>query len=207
MVTIIISVEPKMIDYMDVSPKQIFSAAASLIPFLEHDDANRALMGSNMQRQAVPLIDPEPPLVGTGMERELARDSGTLILAMGDGTIVKEVHADHIIIDYTRKKGVIHNLYKFKRSNQGTCINQRPLVNEGDKVERGQVIADGPSTDSGELALGKNLRLAFMSWEGYNYEDAIIISERLVKEDVTFLDPYLKAGRSKQGPPSLEMRR
>lgn len=179
----IISVEPKMVDYMDVSPRQIFSAAASMIPFLEHDDANRALMGSNMQRQAVPLIDPEPPLVGTGMEKELARDSGTLILAKGEG-IVKEVHADHIKIDYTRKKGVEHELYKFKRSNQGTCINQRPLVREGDKVERGQVIADGPATSSGELALGKNLRLAFMSWEGYNYEDAIIISERLVKEDV-----------------------
>jgi len=179
----IISAEPEMVDYMDVSPRQIFSAAASLIPFLEHDDANRALMGSNMQRQAVPLIDPEPPLVGTGMEKELARDSGTLILAMGEG-VVKEVHADHIKIDYTRKKGVIHELYKFKRSNQGTCINQRPIVKEGDKVSRGQVIADGPATSSGELALGKNLRLAFMSWEGYNYEDAIIISERLVKEDV-----------------------
>lgn len=179
----IVSVEPKMVDYMDVSPRQLFSAAASLIPFLEHDDANRALMGSNMQRQAVPLIDTEPPLIGTGMEKEIARDSGTLILAKGEG-IVKEVHADHIIIDYTKKKGVEHKLYKFKRSNQGTCINQRPYVREGDKVRRGQVIADGPSTSSGELALGKNLRLAFMSWEGYNYEDAIIISERLVKEDI-----------------------
>ena len=179
----IISVEPKMVDYMDVSPQQIFSAAASLIPFLEHDDANRALMGSNMQRQAVPLIEPEPPLVGTGMEKELARDSGTLILARGDG-VVKEVDAEHIIIDYSNEKGVEHKLYKFIRSNQGTCINQRPLVSKGDKIERGQVIADGPATSSGELALGKNLRLAFMSWEGYNYEDAIIISERLVKEDV-----------------------
>ncbi len=179
----IISVEPKMVDYMDVSPQQIFSAAASLIPFLEHDDANRALMGSNMQRQAVPLIDPEPPLVGTGMEKELARDSGTLVLARGDG-VVKEVNADNIIIDYSNKKGFEHKLYKFKRSNQGTCINQRPLVRSGDKVERGQVIGDGPATSSGELSLGKNLRLAFMPWEGYNYEDAIIISERLVKEDV-----------------------
>jgi len=179
----IVSVEPKMVDYMDVSPRQLFSAAASLIPFLEHDDANRELMGSNMQRQAVPLIDPEPPLIGTGMEKELARDSGTLILAKGEG-IVKEVHADHIKIDYTKKKGVEHKLYKFKRSNQGTCINQRPFVREGDKVGRGQVIADGPATSSGELSLGKNLRLAFMSWEGYNYEDAIIISERLVKEDI-----------------------
>ena len=179
----IISAEPKMVDYMDVSPQQIFSAAASLIPFLEHDDANRALMGSNMQRQAVPLINPEPPLVGTGMEKELARDSGTLTLAKSDG-VVKEVNADSIIIDYSNKKGFEHKLYKFKRSNQGTCINQRPLVRSGDKVERGQVIGDGPATSSGELSLGKNLRLAFMAWEGYNYEDAIIISERLVKEDV-----------------------
>jgi len=179
----IVSVEPNTVDYMDISPRQIFSAAASLIPFLEHDDANRALMGSNMQRQAVPLINPEPPLVGTGMEKELARDSGTLMQAMGEG-VVKEVHADNIVIDYNRKKGVEHQLYKFKRSNQGTCINQRPLVKEGDKVKRGQIIADGPATNSGELSLGKNLRLAFMSWEGYNYEDAIIISERLVKEDV-----------------------
>ncbi len=179
----IIMASPDMIDYMDVSPRQIFSAAASLIPFLEHDDANRALMGSNMQRQAVPLIDPEPPLVGTGMEKEIARDSGTLILAKDKG-IVKEVDGSRIVIDYSRKKDVVHEIYKFKRSNQGTCINQRPLVREGDRVERGQVIADGPATSSGELALGKNLRVAFMSWEGYNYEDAIVISARLVKEDV-----------------------
>ena len=179
----IVTVEPGMIDYMDVSPRQIFSAAASLIPFLEHDDANRALMGSNMQRQAVPLIDPEPPLVGTGMEEEVARDSGVLILAKDDG-IVEEVCADHVKVNYKNEKDCIHQLYKFKRSNQGTCINQKPIVEEGEKVKEGQVIADGPATSSGELALGKNLRVAFMSWEGYNYEDAIIISERLVKEDL-----------------------
>ena len=179
----IVTVEPGMIDYMDVSPRQIFSAAASLIPFLEHDDANRALMGSNMQRQAVPLIDPEPPLVGTGMEEEVARDSGVLILAKDDG-IVEEVCADHVKVNYKNEKDCIHELYKFKRSNQGTCINQKPVVEEGEKVKEGQVIADGPATSSGELALGKNLRVAFMSWEGYNYEDAIIISERLVKEDL-----------------------
>jgi len=179
----IVTVEPGMLDYMDVSPRQIFSAAASLIPFLEHDDANRALMGSNMQRQAVPLIDPEPPLVGTGMEGVVARDSGVLILAKDDG-VVEEVCADHIKIDYKNEKNYIHYLYKFRRSNQGTCINQKPVVKEGEKVKEGKVIADGPATSAGELALGKNLRLAFMSWEGYNYEDAIIISERLVKEDI-----------------------
>lgn len=179
----IMNVEPGMVDYMDVSPRQIFSAAASLIPFLEHDDANRALMGSNMQRQAVPLIDPEPPLVGTGMEEEVSRDSGVMILARDDG-IVKEVCADHIKVNYKSEKKYIHNLYKFKRSNQGTCINQEPIVEEGERVKKDQVIADGPATRSGELALGKNLRVTFMSWEGYNYEDAIIISERLVKEDI-----------------------
>ena len=179
----IVTVEPGTIDYMDVSPRQIFSAAASLIPFLEHDDANRALMGSNMQRQAVPLIDPEPPLVGTGIEEEVARDSGVLILAKDDG-IVEEVCADHIKMNYKKEKNYIHRLYKFRRSNQGTCINQKPIVEEGEKVKKGSVIADGPATSAGELALGKNLRVAFMSWEGYNYEDAIIISERLVKEDI-----------------------
>jgi len=179
----IVAVEPKMIDYMDVSPRQLFSAAASLIPFLEHDDANRALMGSNMQRQAVPLINPEAPLVGTGVEQVIARDSGAIIIALDDG-VVKEVCADYVIIEYKNKKTVKHNLYKYTRSNQGTCINQRPIVGEGEKIKKGDVIADGPATYLGELALGKNLLVAFMSWEGYNYEDAIIISERLVKEDV-----------------------
>jgi len=179
----IVTVEPGTIDYMDVSPRQIFSAAASLIPFLEHDDANRALMGSNMQRQAVPLIETEPPLVGTGMEKVAAMDSGVMILAKDDG-VVEEVCADHIKINYKSKKNYIHHLCKFRRSNQGTCINQRPLVEEGEKVKKGSVIADGPATSAGELALGKNLRVAFISWEGYNYEDAVIISEKLVIEDI-----------------------
>ncbi len=180
----VITAEPQMIDYMDVSPKQIFSAATSLIPFLEHDDANRALMGSNMQRQAVPLISPEAPLVGTGMEKKVARDSGHIVLAEGDGTVVK-VCADYIDVKYDGQDGVKrHNLYKFKRSNQGTCINQRPIVDEGQRVKAGDVLADGAATQGGELALGRNLFVAYMPWEGYNYEDAIIISERLVKEDI-----------------------
>ncbi|MGM0366585.1 MAG: DNA-directed RNA polymerase subunit beta [Actinomycetota bacterium] len=179
----VMAVENELIDYMDISPKQLFSAAASLIPFLEHDDANRALMGSNMQRQAVPIINPEPPLVGTGMEAEVARDSGQLIIAADDGEI-SEVTSESIKVRYKGGKVIEYKLYKFQRSNQGTCINQRPLVNQGDKVKKGDIIADGPATGRGELALGRNLLLAFMSWEGYNYEDAIIISERLVKEDI-----------------------
>lgn len=179
----VVAVESDAIDYMDMSPEQLFSAAASLIPFLEHDDANRALMGSNMQRQAVPLIDPEPPLVGTGMEIQIAKDSEQLILALDDGKI-KEVCADYIKVHYDSGEIVTHNLYKFKRSNQGTCINQRPIAEEGQKVKKGEVIADGPATSGGELSLGKNLLVAFMSWEGYNYEDAIIISERLVIDDI-----------------------
>ncbi len=296
----VISVDSNEIDYMDVSPKQIFSAAASLIPFLEHDDANRALMGSNMQRQAVPLIDPEPPLVGTGMEQKVAKDSGQVVVALDDG-IVKDVNADYITVKYNNivaarssraaqaslkeldtrlaelekeikgidsairklgkendswqlqlkkinesprdkdenlEKGITeeslkgdideieaqikkleeekdsknqaisdikkiqkqqkemgpakdanpkmytHHLYKFKRSNQGTCINQRPLVSQDQKVLKGEIIADGTATKGGELALGKNLLVAFMPWEGYNYEDAIVLSERLVKDDI-----------------------
>lgn len=184
-----VSVEPKSIDYMDVSPKQLFSAAATLIPFLEHDDANRALMGSNMQRQAVPLIYPEPPLVGTGVEKKIAHDSGHLITARHAGK-VKYVSSNKIVIEYKDESNNSkiskdeYRLYKFKRSNQGTCINQRPLVFEGQEVEKDEVIADGPSTSAGELSLGRNLLVAFMSWEGYNYEDAIVISERLVKEDI-----------------------
>ncbi|MEA2016720.1 MAG: DNA-directed RNA polymerase subunit beta, partial [Actinomycetota bacterium] len=179
----VVVVKPDVVDYIDVSPMQIFSAAASLIPFLDHDDANRALMGSNMQRQAVPLINPEAPLVGTGLERRVAEDSGALILAKDDG-VVTEVNADYIKINYKNEKGFTHKLYKFKRSNQGTCINQKPLVEVGEKVKTGRVIADGPATSRGELALGRNLRIAFMSWEGYNYEDAIIVSEKLVREDI-----------------------
>jgi DNA-directed RNA polymerase subunit beta len=180
----VITSEPDMIDYMDVSPKQIFSAATALIPFLEHDDANRALMGSNMQRQAVPLIYPEAPLVGTGMEKKIARDSGHIILAEDEG-VISRVCAEYVDVRYSGQNGIVrYNLYKFKRSNQGTCINQRPVVDEGQKVKKGDIIADGPSTQAGELALGRNLLVAFMPWEGYNYEDAIIISEKLVKEDI-----------------------
>jgi DNA-directed RNA polymerase subunit beta len=176
-------VPPVEVDYMDVSPKQIVSVAAALIPFLEHDDANRALMGANMQRQAVPLLTAEAPLIGTGVEFRAAVDAGDVILAEDAGT-VEDVSAD--VITVREQKGNIrtYGLAKFRRSNQGTCINQKPIVNEGEKVSKGQVIADGPSTDQGELALGKNLLVAFMPWEGHNYEDAIVISERLVKEDV-----------------------
>ncbi|MEX0833631.1 MAG: DNA-directed RNA polymerase subunit beta [Actinomycetota bacterium] len=176
------SVVPEEVDYMDVSPKQIVSVAAALIPFLEHDDANRALMGANMQRQAVPLLRSESPLIGTGVEFRAAVDAGEVILADDAGT-VEDVSADEIMI---RQRGGLkrYGLMKFRRSNQGTCINQRPIVNVGDKVQKAQVVADGPSTEAGELALGRNLLVAFMPWEGHNYEDAIIISERLVKDDV-----------------------
>jgi DNA-directed RNA polymerase subunit beta len=175
-------VSPAEVDYMDVSPKQVVSVATALIPFLEHDDANRALMGSNMQRQAVPLLRSEAPLVGTGVEGRTARDSGDVIVAEADGE-VKEVTGDHIVV--TGKGGkVTYHLKKFVRSNQGTSINQKPLVAVGDKVAAGTVLADGPSTEDGELALGKNLLVAFMPWQGHNYEDAIILSERLVKDDV-----------------------
>jgi len=173
---------PERIDFMDVSPKQIVSVAASLIPFLEHDDANRALMGSNMQRQAVPLLIPEAPLVATGMEKQAALDSGQVLFAKSDGDVTS-VTATMIAIK--RKDGEVeyYPLRKFSRSNQGTCINQRPIISKGDKVNKGQVLADSSSTDEGELALGHNVLCAFMSWEGYNYEDAIIISESLVKND------------------------
>jgi DNA-directed RNA polymerase subunit beta len=179
----------EQITLMDVSPKQLVSVAASLIPFLENDDANRALMGSNMQRQAVPLVRAEAPFVGTGMEETVARDSGAAIAARRAG-IVDQVDATRIVIRSTEasqagKSGVdIYTLMKFQRSNQNTCINQRPLVKVGEAVERGQVIADGPSTEMGELALGRNALVAFMPWNGYNYEDSILISERIVKDDV-----------------------
>ena len=177
------------ITLMDVSPKQLVSVAASLIPFLENDDANRALMGSNMQRQAVPLLQAEAPLVGTGMEETVARDSGAAIAARRQG-VVDQVDAARIVVRATGElrpgeSGVdIYTLMKFQRSNQNTCINQRPLVKKGDTVEAGQIIADGPSTDYGELALGRNVLVAFMPWNGYNYEDSILISERIVKDDV-----------------------
>jgi DNA-directed RNA polymerase subunit beta len=180
---------PKNIDYIDVSPKQLVSVAASLIPFLENDDANRALMGSNMMRQAVPLLKPESPLVGTGIESDVALDSGVTIVAKRDGSVDK-IDGKRIVIKATEetdfsKSGVdIYNLQKFKRSNQNTCINQKPLVRVGDKVKAGDIIADGPSTKLGELALGKNVTVAFMPWQGYNFEDSILISERCVTDDV-----------------------
>jgi DNA-directed RNA polymerase subunit beta len=174
---------PDEVHYMDISPRQIVSVGAALIPFLEHDDANRALMGTNMQRQAVPLLRTDTPLVGTGMEAKAARDAGDVVLAGSEGVIV-EVAADRVIIKSAEGKLEKHFLHKFERTNQGTCYNQRPIVEEGDQVVAGQVIADGPCCDMGEMALGQNLLVAFMSWEGYNFEDAIIISERLVMEDV-----------------------
>ncbi len=179
----ILEVESDRVDYMDVSPKQLVSVATAMIPFLENDDANRALMGSNMQRQAVPLIKPHAPLIGTGIEYKAARDSGTVVLARNPGTVEK-VYADEIVVRVKGGKKDSYKLLKYTRSNQGTCINQRPLVKKGDVLEVGDVIADGPSTDKGEIALGKNVLLGFMTWEGYNYEDAILISEKLVKDDV-----------------------
>jgi DNA-directed RNA polymerase subunit beta len=177
----VMAATPEQVDYMDVSPTQIWSVATALIPFLEHDDANRALMGSNMQRQAVPLLKPEPPLIGTGMERRAAIDSGDVVLAIGDGEVT-ELDAERIVVSKGSKKDT-YPLNKFQRSNQGTIIHQRPIVAIGDKVKEGDVLADGSSTSSGEIALGKNCLVAFMSWEGYNFEDAIILSERLVKDD------------------------
>ncbi|GAC1416876.1 MAG: DNA-directed RNA polymerase subunit beta [Actinomycetota bacterium] len=171
------------VDYMDVAPHQIVSVATALIPFLEHDDANRALMGSNMQRQAVPLLRSKAPLVGTGLEYRCAVDAGDVIIAEKDG-VVEEVDADHVILLHKDGSRRSYRLGKFRRSNQGTSLNQKPIVAEGQQVVAGQVIADGPSTEDGELALGKNRLVAFMPWEGHNYEDAIILSERLVKEDV-----------------------
>ncbi len=179
----VVSAPPDQIDYMDVNPTQLVSVATALIPFLEHDDANRALMGSNMQRQAVPLLTTEAPYVGTGMEFRAAVDTGDVILARRPGRVV-EVDANGIVIDAGKGEVDEYSLVKFTRSNQGTLIHQKPVVDVGDKVDQDTVLADGSSTDNGELALGKNLLVAFMSWEGYNFEDAIILSERLVKDDV-----------------------
>ncbi|MEF9989375.1 MAG: DNA-directed RNA polymerase subunit beta [Christensenellaceae bacterium] len=179
----IVEVSRNEVDLMDVSPKQLVSVATSLIPFLENDDANRALMGSNMQRQAVPLLIPESPIVGTGMEYKAAYDSGVLNIAKKSG-VVKSVTGKKIVISNDDNTESAFNLIKFARSNQGTCINQLPIVYQGQRIEEGQVIADGPSTDHGELGLGKNVLIGFMTWEGYNYEDAMLLSERLVKDDV-----------------------
>src|SRR4051794_28414570 len=170
-------VAPKDVDLMDVSPDQIWSVTTALIPFLEHDDANRALMGSNMQAQAVPLLKAEAPLIGTGVERRAAEDTGDVVLADGAGE-VSYVDAQKIVVDKEE-----YDLHKFMRSNQGTLIHQKPRVRVGQRVKKGDLLSDGSSTDQGELALGKNCLVAFMSWEGYNLEDAIILSERLVKDD------------------------
>jgi DNA-directed RNA polymerase subunit beta len=179
----------EQINYMDISPQQMVSVAAALIPFLEHDDANRALMGSNMQRQAVPTLRAEPPLIGTGLERNVAHDSGVCVVAEHGG-VIESVDASRIIVRVNDSEtmageaGVdIYNLTKYTRSNQNTCISQTPLVKQGDRVSRGDILADGPSVHLGELALGQNMRIAFMPWNGYNFEDSILISERVVSED------------------------
>ncbi|MBE5816854.1 MAG: DNA-directed RNA polymerase subunit beta [Clostridiales bacterium] len=194
------------VDLMDISPKQIVSVATAMIPFLENDDATRALMGSNMQRQAVPLIQTDSPIVGTGMEYRAAKDSGTVVRAPAAGTIVKVDSDAIVILDEENKKHTVP-LLKFKRSNQGTCINHKPFVNVGDKVEEGDVIADGPSSDHGEVALGRNALVGYMMWEGYNYEDAILISERLVKDDVytsIHIEQYeIEARDTKLGPEEI----
>ncbi|MBV8542149.1 MAG: DNA-directed RNA polymerase subunit beta [Pseudonocardiales bacterium] len=176
-------IDPQGVDYMDVSPQQMVSVATAMIPFVEHDDANRALMGANMQRQAVPLLRSDAPLVGTGMELRAAVDAGDVVVADRAG-VVEELCADYVTVMADDGSRQTYRMHKFHRSNQGTCINQRPIVTEGDRVERGQVIADGPCTDKGEMALGKNLLVAIMPWEGHNYEDAIILSQRLVQDDV-----------------------
>ena len=191
---------------MDISPKQIVSVATAMIPFLENDDANRALMGANMQRQAVPLIRTNSPIVGTGMEHKAAVDSGVLVIAREDG-IAEKVTSDEIIIKSEDGKKHVYKLTKFSRSNQGTCINQRPIINKGDVIKKGDVLADGPSTDHGELALGQNPLIGFMTWEGYNYEDAILLSERLIKEDIytsVHIEEYeVEARDTKVGPEEI----
>jgi len=179
----ILEAETGRIDFMDVSPKQLVSVATAMIPFLENDDANRALMGSNMQRQAVPLIKADAPIIGTGIEYKAARDSGVVVLSKNAG-VVEKVSANEIVIRTKEGRKDTHKLLKYMRSNQGTCINQRPIVRKGDIIDAGDVIADGPSTDQGEIGLGKNILIGFMTWEGYNYEDAILISEKLVRDDV-----------------------
>ncbi len=200
------TVSPSEVDYMDVAPLQTVSVGTALIPFLEHDDANRALMGANMQRQAVPLLKSQAPYVGTGMEFRAAADAGDVLLAQNAGT-VERVVSDRITVRREDGETDEYRLKKFLRSNQGTCVNQRPLVNEGEKVEAGSIMADGSSTDQGELALGKNLCVAFMPWEGYNFEDAIIISEKLVKEDTLssiHIEEYeVQARDTKLGPEEI----
>ena len=181
-----IQVEPEYVDYMDISPRMMVSIATAMIPFLPNDDANRALMGANMQRQAVPLLRPEAPIVGTGMEHKICLDSAVAVLAEGDG-IVTKVDATNVSVKYDAGETKDYKLIKFLRSNHGTCINQKPIVSVGERVHGGDdptVLADGPATQEGEIALGRNILVGFMTWEGYNYEDAVLLNERLVKEDV-----------------------
>ncbi|WP_394966080.1 DNA-directed RNA polymerase subunit beta [Candidatus Allofournierella excrementigallinarum] len=202
----IMEIEREKVDYMDVSPKMVVSVATAMIPFLENDDANRALMGSNMQRQAVPLMVTQQPIVATGMEYKAACDSGVCILAKNGG-VVEHVDADKIVIRTSRTTTDEYELIKFMRSNQGTCINQRPIVSKGEEVKAGQVIADGPSTKNGEISLGKNALIGFMTWEGYNYEDAVLINEKIVREDVytsIHIEEYeLEARETKLGPEEI----
>ncbi|NTW72143.1 MAG: DNA-directed RNA polymerase subunit beta [Eubacteriaceae bacterium] len=201
-----VTVSPDRVDFMDISPKQIVSVATSMIPFLENDDANRALMGSNMQRQAVPLLKPEAPIIGTGIEHTAAKDSGACLLAENPG-VVEKVTSTEIIVKRDDQIKDRYSLLKFKRSNQGTCINQRPIVEAGERVSKSQILADGPSTDQGEIAIGRNILIAFMTWEGYNYEDAILLSEKLVKEDVftsIHIEEYeAEARETKLGPEEI----
>ena len=172
------------VDFVDVSPKQVVSIAAGSIPFLENDDTMRALMGSNMQRQALPLLKPHAPLVGTGLEHQVARDSGLAVVAAHDGIVTYTDSRTIEVLEEGKSEPVTYHLQKFERSNQGTCINQVSIVKVGDRVKKGQIIADGPAMENGDLALGQNVTIAFMTWNGYNYEDAVIMSERLVKDDV-----------------------
>ena len=179
----ILEIERERVDYMDVSPKMVVSVATAMIPFLENDDANRALMGSNMQRQAVPLLKTESPVVGTGMEYKAAVDSGVAVVSKQDG-VIEKVSADEVVLKEDNGATHTYKLIKFKRSNQGTCVNQRPIVEKGERVQKGQVLADGPATSNGEISLGKNVLIGFMTWEGYNYEDAVLINEKIVRDDV-----------------------
>ncbi len=202
----ILEIERERVDYMDVSPKMVVSVATAMIPFLENDDANRALMGSNMQRQAVPLLKTESPIVGTGMEYKAAVDSGVAVVSKHDG-VIEKVSADEIILKEDNGVSQTYKLIKFKRSNQGTCVNQRPIVEKGERVKKGQVLADGPATSNGEISLGKNVLIGFMTWEGYNYEDAVLINEKIVRDDVftsIHIEEYeIEARDTKLGPEEI----
>ena len=202
----ILEIERERVDYMDVSPKMVVSVATAMIPFLENDDANRALMGSNMQRQAVPLLKTESPIVGTGMEYKAAVDSGVAVVSKHDG-VIEKVSADEVVLKEDNGVSHTYKLIKFKRSNQGTCVNQRPIVEKGERVKAGQVLADGPATSNGEISLGKNVLIGFMTWEGYNYEDAVLINEKIVRDDVftsIHIEEYeIEARDTKLGPEEI----